>query len=101
MFIYNVTVKVDHSIAANWLHWLKEEHIPEVIGTGCFTTATVLELLENADEEGLTYAIQYRAATKEDYDRYIDLHANLLRQKSFDKWGDRFMAFRTLMKIVN
>jgi len=101
MLIYNVTIKVDHSIAADWLHWLKEEHIPEVIGTGCFTTATVLELLENADEEGLTYAIQYRAATKEDYDRYIDLHANLLRQKSFDKWGDRFMAFRTLMKIVN
>ena len=101
MFIYNVTVKVDHSIAADWLHWLKEEHIPEVIGTGCFTTATILELLENADEEGLTYAIQYRAAAKEDYDRYIDLHANLLRQKSFDKWGDRFMAFRTLMKIVD
>lgn len=101
MFVYNVTVKVDHSIAADWLHWLKEEHIPEVIGTGCFTMATILELLENADEEGLTYAIQYRAAAKEDYDRYIDLHANLLRQKSFDKWGDRFMAFRTLMKIVN
>lgn len=101
MFIYNVTVKVDHSIAAAWLRWLKEEHIPEVIGTGCFSTATVLELLENADEEGLTYAIQYRASTKEDYDRYIDQHANLLRQKSFDKWGDRFMAFRTLMKIVD
>lgn len=101
MFIYNVTVKVDHSIAADWLHWLKEEHIPEVIGTGCFTTATILELLENADEEGLTYAIQYRALAKQDYDRYIDQHANLLRQKSFDKWGDRFMAFRTLMKIVD
>jgi hypothetical protein len=101
MFIYNVTVKVDHSIAADWLRWLKEEHIPEVVGTGCFTTATILELLENADEEGLTYAIQYQASTKEDYDRYIDQHAHLLRQKSFDKWGDRFMAFRTLMKIVD
>jgi hypothetical protein len=101
MFIYNVTVKVDHSIAANWLTWLKTEHIPEVIETGCFSSATILELLENADEEGLTYAIQYRAATKEDYDRYIDEYANLLRQKSFDKWGDRFMAFRTLMKIVD
>jgi hypothetical protein len=101
MFIYNVTVKVDHSIAADWLAWMKTEHIPEVIGTGCFSAATILELLENADEEGLTYAIQYRASNKEDYDRYIDVHANLLRQKSFEKWGDRFMAFRTLMKIVD
>lgn len=101
MFIYNVTVKVDHSIAADWLTWLKKEHIPEVMGTGCFNTARVLELLENTDEEGLTYAIQYQAATKEDYDRYLEVYANLLRQKSFEKWGDRFMAFRTLMKIVN
>lgn len=101
MFIYNVTVKVDHSIAADWLAWLRTEHIPEVLGTGCFSSGTILELLENADEEGLTYAIQYRAATKEDYDRYINEHANPLRQKSFEKWGDRFMAFRTLMKIVD
>jgi hypothetical protein len=101
MFIYNVTVKVEHSIAAEWLTWLKTEHIPEVIGTGCFTSAKILELLENADEEGLTFAIQYQAATKEDYDRYLEVHANPLRQKSYDKWGDRFMAFRTLMKIVN
>ena len=101
MFIYNVTVKVDHSIAADWLAWLKAEHIPEVQATGCFTNSTILELIENADEEGLTYAIQYQAPSKADYDKYLAEHANLLRQKSFDKWGDRFMAFRTLMKIVD
>jgi hypothetical protein len=24
-----------------------------------------------------------------------------MRQKGLDKWGDRFIAFRTLMKIVD
>lgn len=101
MYIYNVTIKVEHAIAADWLQWLKQEHIPEVLGTGCFTTAKILELIENADEEGLTYAIQYQAASKEEYQRYLDTYAALLRQKSFEKWGTRFIAFRTLMKIVD
>ena len=53
MFIYNVTVKVDHSIAADWLQWLLNEHIPEILATGCFKDAKVLQLLEQDDEEGL------------------------------------------------
>mgnify|MGYP003553888246 FL=1 len=46
MILYNVTIKVDHSIAGPWLAWLKEEHIPEMIKPGCFTGATILQLLE-------------------------------------------------------
>lgn len=101
MYIYNVTIKVEHAIAANWLQWLKEIHIPEVVGTGCFTSASILELIENADEEGLTYAIQYQAPSKVEYERYLATYAEPLRLKSYEKWGDRFIAFRTLMKIVD
>lgn len=35
--IYNVTTQADHSIAGQWLQWMKEEHIPDIIATGCFT----------------------------------------------------------------
>ena len=33
MIIYNVTVGVDKSIEADWLAWMKEVHIPDVIKT--------------------------------------------------------------------
>ena len=59
MIIYNVTIKVEHSIADQWLVWLKEEHINEVINTGCFTHATILRLIEADDTEGVTFAVQY------------------------------------------
>ena len=101
MIIYNLTVKVDHSKAANWLAWLKEEHIPEVIKTGCFTHATILQLMEIDESEGPTYAIQYHAESKSLYNNYIEKHAGLMRQKSFDKWGDKFIAFRSVMQVVN
>ncbi|MBN8834207.1 MAG: hypothetical protein ABS68_02210 [Niastella sp. SCN 39-18] len=100
-FIYNVTIKVTHSIHEDWLHWLKEEHVPEVTGTGCFEKARIVRLLETDDSEGPTYAVQYFANSKADYNRYIELHAANMRQKSFDKWGNQFLAFRSLMEIVN
>lgn len=101
MFIYNVTIKVNHSIAKDWLRWLKEEHIPDILQTGCFTNATILHLVENDDEEGITYAIQYHAESKANYNRYIENFANEMRKKSIDKWADNFIAFRTVMQIVN
>ncbi|MEO6668564.1 MAG: DUF4286 family protein [Ferruginibacter sp.] len=101
MIIYNVTIKTHESIHEAWIQWLKEEHIPEVLATQCFTKASILRLLEVDDSDGPTYAIQYFAESKSDYNRYIENFAAVMRSKSFDKWGDRFIAFRSVMAVVN
>ena len=100
MLIYNVTIKVDGAIAEPWLKWLLQEHIPEVMQTGCFQNYRVVRLLEVDESEGPTYAVQYEAASKADYNRYIELHAPLMRQRSNDKWGQGFIAFRSVMQVV-
>ncbi len=100
MFIYNVTSKIDHSISEAWLQWIQQEHIPDIIATGCFSKATVLRLLEVDDSEGPTYAIQYAAESKASYNRYIEKFAPVMRQKAIDKWGNKFIAFRSFMQVV-
>jgi hypothetical protein len=101
MIMYNVTIKVDHSIAGPWLDWLKDEHIPEMIKTGCFTDATILQLMEVDESDGMTYAVQYHANSKALYNRYIKEYAADMRNKSTEKWGDKFVAFRSVMQIVH
>ena len=100
MIIYNITVKVDASIAEAWLHWMLEVHIPEIMSTSCFTDFKVVRLLEVDESEGPTYAIQYHAASKTDYNRYIELYSNEFNNKSYKKWGDQFIAFRSVMQVV-
>jgi hypothetical protein len=100
MIIYNVTVKVDVDIADAWLDWLLREHIPEIMNTRCFTENRVVRLLETDDSDGPTYAIQYTAISKEDYNRYIESHAPEMRRRSFEKWGEKFIAFRSVMEVV-
>ncbi len=101
MIIYNVTIKVEHAIASEWLTWLKQEHIPDIIATGCFTKATILHLIETDDSEGITYAVQYHALAKAMYNQYIEQFADTMRKKGADKWGNRFIAFRTVMEVVH
>lgn len=101
MIIYNITIKIYSSIHNDWIAWLKEEHVPDILNTGCFTKAHTLRLLETDDTDGPTYAIQYYAESRSLYNRYIEKFSAIMHQKSFDKWGDKFIAFNSLLEIVN
>ncbi len=101
MFIYNVTTKVAWAIHEAWVQWMKEKHIPDVMNSGCFTDSRFVRLLETDETEGPTYAVQYYAATKDDYERYIADYAPDLRKDALHNWGDRFIGFRSLMQVVN
>jgi hypothetical protein len=101
MIIYNVTIKVHNSIHNDWLQWLKEEHVLDIMQTNCFSQYRIMKLLEIDDTEGPTYAIQYFAESKSLYNNYIEKFASEMRNRSFAKWGDKFIAFRSVMQIVD
>ncbi|HEY8689924.1 MAG TPA: DUF4286 family protein [Chitinophagaceae bacterium] len=100
MFIYNLTIKVNNAILDEWMKWQTEEHIPEIMSTQLFAEHKFFRLLEQDDSEGPTFVIQYLTPVKENYDKYINEHAPKLREKAFKKWGDEFIAFRSLLQAV-
>lgn len=101
MFIYNITTKVDNEIADKWIQWQKEIHIPEILSTGFFYDSRFYELLGQDDEEGRTFVVQYFVLEREHYDEYILLHAPFFRDKAFQKWGNQFLAFKSLLQSVD
>jgi hypothetical protein len=101
MIIYNVTIKVHHSIHNEWLQWLKEIHVLDIMQTACFTSFKIVKLLEVDEVEGPTYAVQYFAESKALYNQYIEKFSVEMRNRSFAKWGDKFIAFRSVMQIVD
>ncbi len=100
MIIYNVTVNINHEVHNEWLLWMKEVHIPEVLGTGIFTESKMLRLIGDEDSGGITYAVQYTCGSMSDYEKYRDNFAPGLQQKALDKFKDKFVAFRTLLETV-
>lgn len=101
MLIYNVTTKVSSAIHHDWLAWMQNIHIPAVMQTGFFREYKILRLLDIDDSEGPTYAIQYFAANRANYESYIASFAPALRKETTDKWGQQIIGFRSLMEVVN
>lgn len=100
MIVYNVTVAVDREIEDDWLRWMKSIHIPDVLRSGKFSHHKIYRVLSQ-DEETTSYAVQYFINSIEELQYYLTHHAPMLRQESQQKFGDRQVAFRTLLEEVS
>jgi hypothetical protein len=101
MIMYNVTISIDNSVAEEWLQWMKEVHIPEVMATTYFIKNQIARVMEDEEHGGTTYAIQYMARNMEDLMEYQRLHAPALQAKHSERYKDRFVAFRTVLEIID
>lgn len=99
--IYNVTVKVSTDIRNEWLRFMQDEHIPEVMRTACFKSYRLLHLEGYDDDEGITYAIQYTCPNEGLFDIYQQDHAPALQKKHIQRFEGKFVAFRTILKLID
>jgi hypothetical protein len=100
MIIYNVTLKVDKSVADEWVKWMKTEHMADLLNTGLFADCRLCKLLEQDETDGITYVAQYFCASIEEYNDYIEKYAESMRDKGNKLFGGKFVAFRTIMEIL-
>ncbi|MGJ5642834.1 DUF4286 family protein [Formosa sp. S-31] len=101
MYIYNVTSNVDSSIHDQWLDWMKQEHIPQVLSCGLFYEAKLTRVLVEEEMGGITYSVQYRAKSKADLDNYYAHYAEGLRAETLKKFADRVLSFRTELEVID
>ncbi|RYG07973.1 MAG: DUF4286 family protein, partial [Chitinophagaceae bacterium] len=69
MLLYNVTLIIEDSAVEEWLNWMQEKHIPDVLATGKFVSNRLLKVLDSPNE-GVTYCAQYVAESLADYEDY-------------------------------
>lgn len=101
MVIYNVTCNISAELSDEWVSWMKTIHIPEVMETAMFEKYMFSKMITTApDETGNTYSIQYFAKNMENYEIYIEKFAPILQAKTKEKYGDKLMAFRSLMESL-
>lgn len=100
MLLYNITYAVPVAIHAEWIEWMKNTHIPEIMSSGLFQRHQILRLLEMDETESITFAVQFYAESEDKYRLYATEYAPELRLKAQAIWGDQVIGFRTTMSIV-
>ncbi|MDN3587973.1 DUF4286 family protein [Pedobacter aquatilis] len=99
MLLYNVTLILEDTAANEWLKWMNEIHIPEVLATGMFVSHRLLKVIDSPNE-GVTYCAQYVVDSLENYNEYQEKYAPALQEDLNSKFKNRFVAYRSLMEFV-
>ena len=100
MIVYNVTIAIDLSVEEEWVQWMKEVHIPEVMDTGKFNDHRIYRVMGKQDDESTTYSVQYFADSMKELQLYMAIDAPELQQKVLARFPDKFAAFRTVLQSV-
>jgi len=99
MILYNVTVKIDADVHDDWLKWMREVHIPDVMQTGLFVENKLCKILHE-EADGATYAIQYYCQDMKTLHQYQIHHAQTLQAEHTARYKDKYVAIRTLMEVL-
>lgn len=101
MIIYSVTINIEDDVQEDWLQWMKNTHIPDVMNTGYFIDHKISRVISHQpDNEGTSYNIQYSCEKMADLHQYQTNKAPKLQAEHNERFKDKFVAFRTLLETV-
>lgn len=100
MILYNVTVNIENDVEEEWIAWMKNKHIPDVMATGQFFDHQFYRLIGELPNNGSTYSIQFFAHSMREIDNYLTNFAPALRDDHIRKFKDKHVAFRTVLETV-
>jgi hypothetical protein len=100
MLIYNVTTGVEKKFEQEWVAWMREVHIPDVMKTKMFMSYRMYRILAADEGDSVSYAVQYQAQSINQIERYLEDFAPALRDEAKKRFGEKATSFRTLLEEV-
>ncbi|HVF70706.1 MAG TPA: DUF4286 family protein [Chthoniobacterales bacterium] len=99
MILYSVTITIEADAESEWVNWMKEVHIPEVLQTGCFIECRMYRV-HGVDGNEPAYVMQYQSPSMEEYERYREQFAPALQKDHTDRFAGRFRGARQVLEEV-
>ena len=100
MILYNVTVNIEKASETDWVIWMKETHIPDVLATGMFMENKFYKILHDSEDGSVNYSVQYFSDSMDKIKEYQKTFALKLQNDVKEKFGEKFVVFRTLLESV-
>ena len=99
--LYEVTVELDDPAAEEWLRWMRDVHVPDVLATGCFAGCGITRLIEPRPAAGRQgFVLVYRSRTLAAYNEYLEHHAPRLQRMHAKRYAGRFVSARRVRQLM-
>ncbi|MBC6991489.1 MULTISPECIES: DUF4286 family protein [Hymenobacter] len=99
MILYNVTSSLDPEIAEEWVDYMLDTHMPEIMATGFFLRSQLCRLL-NEEENGITYAAQFYCISVEQLEEYQRVIGPGISANLETRFPGQYVSFRTVLEVV-
>ncbi len=101
MILYNITFTVSTDIEEDFVVWMKNQHIPDIFATGLFSDHRFYRLMNSTNDGSTNYSVQFFAESTAKLIEYENRFANALRYETQARYGEKALAFRTLLESVD
>ncbi len=91
--VYEIKVRLEPEIRADFTAFMIDEHVPDLLATGYFSSATIAS-------DGTTLRISYIARSRTELQQYLDEHASRLRAAVVERFPQGFQIERREWQMI-
>jgi len=100
MILYNITFNIEPDIKEQWLPWMKNEYFMYVMGTGLFLESKIYRLLNETENQGITYSVQFFSDSLENVNTYLENSAPKIVERHNQAFKYKHVSFMTILESV-
>lgn len=101
MIVYNITFHIENEVLNQALAFLKKSYIPRLAESGFFLSPCLRRILHTAEEEGVSYAVQFHVKNIETLNYWLTHEGKGIHKELTDRFGDKMTGFSTLLEEID
>lgn len=100
MLIYNTTYHADEEVVKNFLIWLREVYIPEVLQRDMLRQPRLCRILSHRQEGGESFSLQWEVEDSGILHRWHVSQGKHLNEELSKIFKDKVVGLPTLMEVM-
>ena len=101
MILYNITFNIEPEIQTEWYTWMKNNYLPFVMNFDLFLDVKFFRLLNETENEGITYSVQFFSDSLEKVNIYLENFAPQIVDKHNEAFKYKHVSFMTILESVD
>lgn len=97
MILFNLTILANQDIHEELKSWILKDFFPSISEEMLFESLSLLKVL-NSPNEGITYALQFKAINEDVINKFREYHLPSLQNKAQLEYSNKIYFFESLME---
>lgn len=101
MLVFNTTYHIEEKSKKNFLIWIEEYYIPQVLKSDLLKNPKMMKVLSNQEDSTSTYSLQWEVEDSKVLHTWYSQYGAEINKEMTSIFKDDVIGFPTLLEVVN